>query len=210
MAEDLSSLLENKCFLICTVSIKEGKKVITDTNGTEREMDTDKTFHLPGALKIRLKKKLEQGSGFEERGSFIWLLTRIKAGRETLLQIGRSKSFELMWKNDLHPDIRAVITEKKDNNYGSLLTENNILCFYLLDLGKYLAGDPALEALGLKSTDNEHLKSICGEIRAACAEGRLAVEYEPSLWVPGVPDGDFYKYYGGARAYDIFKRSKLR
>lgn len=115
--------------------------------------------------------------------SCVWFLVYHKSNKnepnenkEIVIQVGRNKSVNLMFKGDIIPDIDA--TENKNNKrygkYGNLLKDNDSLTFYFVKIDEYLKNDNEIkQILREKVPEDNYLKGLYHYNKAAWVEGKI-------------------------------------
>lgn len=131
----------------------------------------------------------------EKNLSVIWILVGCKDGEEKVLQVGRNKNLQLMLREisiDTHK-----ITADDNNKYSKL--DYNTLSFYQVDIDHYLDKCEDIyinQILNPKAPQDEALKSVYYNVKAAYVEGKLASLQRAELWhSSGGIDGDIYQFY---------------
>ena len=124
----------------------------------------------------------------------VWfLMGKADNGKETCIQVGRTKNLTNLLSNDIKEDIKNFYSGV--GKYGKLKEKYNELVFYEVDVNRIIKEDKdAKKILGSKP-ENKNLGLAYSVICAAYVEGKLSFEKEAELYCPSTLDGYYYAYF---------------
>ena len=177
---------------ICAIRKNNNGWEFSDCNGESLKAPDGKSI-FTSSMNKRYRKERKKYIVDENTACVWFLMGKADNGKETCIQVGRTKNLTNLLSNDIKEDIKNFYSGV--GKYGKLKEKYNELVFYEVDVNRIIKKDKDAKKILESKPENKNLGLAYSVICAAYVEGKLSFEKEAELYCPSTLDGYYYAYF---------------